>query len=125
MKNSGLYYVLKAPVMIFLSFGIYSLLVLSIILKVSNRRYLEFITTFDYPSDGLKHLNKVLKTVEASECTYKGVNFYNKDDQKLLEVLARVEFNIKGFKIEQSVNLYLKRVLSLFPRLLKDSMFMD
>ena len=78
--------------------SIYCLFVLSNILKAANRRYLEFISTFDDPSDGLKNLGKVSKTVESSERTYKGFNFFNEDDQKLLEVLARGEFNFKGIQ---------------------------
>jgi len=78
--------------------SIYSLFVLSGILKAANRRYLEFISTFDDPSDGLKNLNKVSKTVKSSDRTYKGFNFFNEDDQRLLEVIARGEFNIKGIR---------------------------
>ncbi|NSW92064.1 MAG: hypothetical protein HPY74_15580 [Firmicutes bacterium] len=78
--------------------SIYSLFVLSGILKAATRRYLEFISAFDDPSDGLKNLKKVSKTVKTSDRTYKGFNFYNEDDQRLLEVLARGEFNIKGFQ---------------------------
>jgi hypothetical protein len=44
--------------------SIYSLYVLSGILKAANRRYLEFISTFDDPGDVLKKLNKISKTVE-------------------------------------------------------------
>jgi hypothetical protein len=78
--------------------SIYSLFVLTGILKAANSRYLEFISTFDDPSDGLKNLDKVSKTVESSDRTYKGFNFFNQDDKKLLEVLSRGEFNIKGFQ---------------------------
>lgn len=78
--------------------SIYSLFVLSGILKAANRKYLEFISMFDDPSDGLKNLGKISKTVESSERTYKGFNFFSEDDQKLLEVLARGEFNIKGIQ---------------------------
>lgn len=78
--------------------SIYSLFVLSGILKAANRRYLEFISTFDDPSDGLKNLNMVSKTVESSDRTFKGFNFFDEEDHKLLEVLTRGEFNIKGFQ---------------------------
>ncbi|MEA2021433.1 MAG: MarR family transcriptional regulator [Candidatus Caldatribacteriota bacterium] len=77
---------------------IYSLFPLGKILKDANNRYLEFVSTFDDPSDGLKSLKQISETVEDSKRTYKGFNFYNKEDQKLFEVLVRGEFNIKGFQ---------------------------
>ena len=46
----------------------------------------------------MKNLNKISKTVESSDRTYKEFNFFNEDEQKLLEVLARGEFNIKGIQ---------------------------
>ena len=76
--------------------NIYSLFTLGGILKAANRRYLEFISTFDDPSQGIKHLDNVSKTVESNNRTYKGFNFYSDDDQKLFEVLARGEFTING-----------------------------
>ena len=39
--------------------NIYSLTALAGILKASNRRYLEFISTFDDQSQGIKNLEKV------------------------------------------------------------------
>ena len=76
--------------------SLYSLFILGGLLKAANRRYLEFISTFDDPSQGIKHLDNVSKTVESDNRTYKGFNFYSDDDQKLFEVLARGEFTING-----------------------------
>lgn len=77
---------------------IYSLYSLAGILNASNRRYLEFISTFDDPSQGIKNLNKVSETVETNNRRYRGFNFFSSDDQKLLEVLSRGEFNINGLR---------------------------
>jgi len=76
--------------------NIYSLFLLGGLLKAANRRYLEFISTFDDPSQGIKHLGTVSKTVKSDNRTYKGFNFYSIEDQKLFEVLARGEFAING-----------------------------
>ena len=43
--------------------GIYSLHLLSGLLKASNRRYVEFISTFDDVSSGINNLKKVSETV--------------------------------------------------------------
>jgi len=74
----------------------YSLYFLAGLLKASNRRYRELISTFDDPSQGVKHLKKISKTVRSENRPYKGFNFYRADDKKLFEVLARGEFNING-----------------------------
>jgi len=78
--------------------NIYSLFPLMKLLKASNRRYLEFISTFDDPSSGIKNLRKISKTVTSNNRSYKGINFYNDDDHMLLEILARGEFNAKGLQ---------------------------
>lgn len=78
--------------------SIYSLIDLVALLKASNRRYLEFISTFDDHTHGVKNLEKVSRTVDYNDRPYRGFNFYSDDDLKLFEVLARGEFNINGFK---------------------------
>ena len=77
--------------------NIYSLFPLVRLLKASNHRYLEFISTFPDPTKGVKKLNTVSKTVVSEERSYKGFNFFAEEDQRLLTVIARGEFNIKGF----------------------------
>ncbi|MFA5383252.1 MAG: hypothetical protein WC364_01040 [Eubacteriales bacterium] len=78
--------------------NIYSLYILAQLLKDSNRRYLEFISTFDDPSDGVKKLDKISEPVKKDDRSYRGFNFFSHADQKLFEVLARGEFNICGFQ---------------------------
>jgi len=78
--------------------SIYSLRSLAQLLKDSNRRYLEFISTFDDPSGGVKKLDKISEPVKKDDRSYKGFNFFSHTDQKLFEVLARGEFNIRGFQ---------------------------
>ncbi len=78
--------------------NIYSLYILAQFLKGANRRYLEFISTFDDPSDGAKKLIKISEPVKEDDRSYKGFNFFSQADQKLFEVLARGEFNINGFQ---------------------------
>ncbi len=87
--------------------GIYSLHLLSGLLKASNRRYVEFISTFDDVSSGINNLKKVSETVVTDKPTYKGFNFFAEDDVKLLVTLERGEFNISGFQ-----NKTLQRYLS-------------
>jgi len=77
---------------------IYSLYPLAKLLKASNRRYLEFISTFDDHSEGVKKLGKIASPVKVEDRSYKGFNFFCENDLHLFEVLARGELNIKGFQ---------------------------
>ena len=78
--------------------NIYSLFDLTAIFKASNRRYLEFISTFDDQSKGIKNLERISKPVETDDRSYKGFNLFSDEDIKLFEVLARGEFNINGLQ---------------------------
>jgi len=78
--------------------NIYSLFELTTIFKASNRRYLEFISTFDDQSKGVKNLEKISNPVKTDDRSYKGFNLFSDDDLKLFEVLSRGEFNINGLQ---------------------------
>jgi hypothetical protein len=78
--------------------GIYSLTALSELLMAANRRYLEFISTFDDVSTGIKLLKKISKTVVENNRPHKGFNLFTDDDQKIFESIASGEFNISGFQ---------------------------
>jgi len=78
--------------------NIYSLFPLAGLLKASNRRYLEFISSFDDPTKGIKNLNKVTRNVEMANRNYKGLNFFSNEDLDLLHVLAKGEYNIYGLR---------------------------
>jgi len=74
--------------------GIYSLPAFSelLLLAAANHRYLEFISTFDDISSGIKVLKKISKTVVENSRPYRGFNLFTDDDQKIFESLASGEF---------------------------------
>jgi hypothetical protein len=76
--------------------SIYSLFVLTKIFKNAARRYLEFISSFDDPSDGLKKLDKVVEPVTDNNRNYKGFNFFSKEDEKILVAISDGKFTLKG-----------------------------
>jgi hypothetical protein len=78
--------------------NIYSLYPLGSLLKASNRRYLELVSSWDDPSDGAKKLEELSKSIKDNDRSFKGFNFFSQEDQKLFEVLAHGEFNINGFQ---------------------------
>jgi hypothetical protein len=78
--------------------SIYSLAVLAQVMTAANRRYLEFISAIETPSAGLTKLDKISRTTRDGDRSFRGLNFFCREDQRLLEILARGEFNINGFR---------------------------
>lgn len=77
---------------------IYSLGDLRDLLAAANRRYLEFISALEDPSSGGKSLEKITDPVTVKGRTYRGLNFFLKDDRALLQAVARGEFTITGLR---------------------------
>jgi len=78
--------------------SIYSLYPLAKLCQAANRRYLEYISSFDDPSQGITHLHKVSRDVSVENRNYKGFNFFSAEDLSLFTVLCRGEFNISGLR---------------------------
>ena len=78
--------------------GIYSIAPLHEVLAASNRRYLQFISALNDPSDGIRALHKISRSVTERDRNYSGFNFFDDQDQQLFELIARGEFNIRGFQ---------------------------
>lgn len=68
------------------------------LLRAANRRYLEFLSSLDDWSAGLKNLDHVTRSVQKGTRTYGGFNPLRGEDRLLFKVLARGEFNISGFQ---------------------------
>jgi hypothetical protein len=77
---------------------IYSLGALRELLTAANRRYLEFLSAIDDPSNGIHKLDKITRTVHEESRSYRGFNFFNQDDESLFLALARGEFTITGLQ---------------------------
>ncbi len=75
---------------------IYSLGALRELLGAANRRYLEFLSALDDPSNGIDKLNKITRPVHEEARSYRGFNFFNRDDEALFVALARGEFTLSG-----------------------------
>jgi hypothetical protein len=73
---------------------IYSLGALWEVLSAANRRYLEFLSAIDDPSNGIDKLNKITRTVHQEARSYRGFSFFEQDDEALFLALARGEFTI-------------------------------
>ena len=78
--------------------SIYSLPVLTDLMRVSNRCYLEFLSTLDDPSSALKDLEKIARAVRKGERSLRGFNLFAGDDLDMFQALLGGEFNISGFQ---------------------------
>ena len=78
--------------------SIYSLFDLINLFKKACYRYLETISSFDDPTDGLKKLNKAVEPIIENNRNYKGFNFFSKDDKAILLAVANPKFNIDGMR---------------------------
>jgi hypothetical protein len=76
--------------------SIYSLFVLTQIFKNASRRYLEFVSSFEDPTDGLKKLDKAVEPLTENNRKYKGFNFFSKEDEKILVAVSDGKFTLKG-----------------------------
>ena len=78
--------------------NIYSLFVLIPVFKAIIGRYLEFISSFDDPTDGIKKLDTVTTDKKTGKRTFKGLNFSNKHDESILLAIADGKYTINGLR---------------------------
>jgi hypothetical protein len=86
--------------------SIYSLPLLCELMAAANQRYLEFVSTMEDPTVGIKNLDQISQPVEDGQRTYRGFNLFCGEDQPLFEAIVRGEFTIHGFQ-----NRLLRRIL--------------
>jgi hypothetical protein len=76
--------------------SIYSLIDLREILLGCNQRYLEFLSSLDDHASGQRLLDRVSVPKPDGDRSFKGLNFFDRNDQSLLRAVQRPEFNIHG-----------------------------
>ena len=76
---------------------IFSLFPLISTFKNIINRYLEFISSFDDPSSGIKKLDNITATKTVDGKNFKGVNFFDKTDEAILLSIADPKFSLNGF----------------------------
>jgi len=78
--------------------NIYSLFVLIPVFKSIIGRYLEFISSFDDPSAGIKKLDDVTANKKIDNKTVKGINFFDKQDERILLAIADGKYTLTGLR---------------------------
>lgn len=76
--------------------SIYSLIDLREILMGCNQRYLSFLSSLDDHSSGNRLLDRVTHPKPDGDRSFKGLNFFDRNDQSLLRAVQRPVFNIHG-----------------------------
>ena len=76
--------------------SIYSLIDLREILLGCNHRYLEFLSSLNDHSGGARLLDRITQPKPDGDRSFKGLNFFDRNDQALLRAVQRPEFNIHG-----------------------------
>jgi len=64
----------------------------------ANRRYLDFLSTLDDPSEGYQHLERISCRVRDGDRSYRGFNLFDGIDLDLFEAVAQGEWMISGFR---------------------------
>src|SRR5262252_657100 len=98
---------------------IYSLPALRELLLAANRRYLQSLSAMEDNTAGTAKLNKISRKAEDAGRSYPGFNFFDDQDQKLFESLARGEFSISGFQSKHLRQRLQDKTNSQISRLLK------
>jgi hypothetical protein len=78
--------------------NIYSLTALAHILLGCNRRYLEYLSSLDDFSAGIRALDRLTQPRPVNGRTLRGLNFFSHPEQTLLAALQRPAFNIAGLR---------------------------
>lgn len=77
---------------------IYSLPDLQDLMRAANRRYLEFLSSLEDPTDGIKNLEKISRRTHDGQRTHRGFNLFDGEDRAVFETIIRGEFGISGFQ---------------------------
>lgn len=78
--------------------SLYSLGALRELTAASNRRYLAFLTVLEDPRAGLEKLHRVSRKVGAAGRSYRGFNFFEEEDVRVLEAIGQGQFCISGMQ---------------------------
>ncbi len=76
---------------------IYSLPDLAELMRGCNRRYLDFLSAVDDPTNGIKRVNKISRSVKQAGRSYRGFNLFSADDEAVFHAIA--QGNVQGFGI--------------------------
>jgi DNA-binding MarR family transcriptional regulator len=80
---------------------IYSLPDLAELMCGCNRRYLDFLSAVDDPTNGIKRINKISSPVKEAGRSYRGFNLFSPDDEAVFRAIAQGEVQAFGIRNRQ------------------------
>ena len=86
---------------------IYSLSDLKDVMFGCNRRYIDFLSAIDDPTNGIKKVNKISRPIREKGRSFRGFNLFNDEDEAVLRAIA--QGGVQGFGIR---NLILRKALN-------------
>ena len=75
---------------------IYSLAALRELLAAANGRYVEFIAAIEDRRVAGRRLRKLVRSVRQAARHYRGLHFFEEQDERMLQAIARGEFPLRG-----------------------------
>lgn len=76
---------------------IYSLPDLAQLMSACNRRYLDFLSAVDDPTNWIQQVNKISRPVKDAGRNYRGFNLFSPDDETVFRAIA--QGGVQGFGI--------------------------
>jgi hypothetical protein len=97
---------------------IYSLPALAELMSACNRRYLDFLSAVDDPTNGIGRVNKISRPVKDAGRSYRGFNLFSPDDEAVFHAIA--QGGVQGFGVRNSdLRALLAKTSSQLSRILK------
>jgi hypothetical protein len=86
--------------------SIYSLSDLAEIMYACNRRYLQFLSAVDDPTNGIRKVNKISLPVRDNGRSYRGFNLFLDEDESVLLAISQTDKFTFGFRNRDLQRLY-------------------
>ena len=97
---------------------IYSLPDLAELMRACNRRYLDFLSAVDDPTNWIQRVNKISRPVKDAGRSYRGFNLFSPDDEAVFHAIA--QGGVQGFGIRNNdLRVLLGKTSSQVSRILK------
>ena len=99
---------------------IYSLSDLKDVMFACNRRYIDFLSAIDDPTNGIKKVNKLSRSVREKGRSFRGFNLFNKEDEAVLRAIAQggaQGFGIRNFTLRKALDKTSSQISHILRRL--------
>jgi DNA-binding transcriptional ArsR family regulator len=85
----------------------YSLSDLKDVMFACNRRYIDFLSAIDDPTNGIKKVNKISRSVREKGRSFRGFNLFNEEDEAVICAIGQggaQGFGIRNFTLRKALD---------------------